>query len=59
MLAMRDELQLRWRSLAKWFLLCLVGVATLILIQVGNNAVFDRHFPKTQTLNIPPVVKAE
>lgn len=58
-LAMRDELQLRWRSLAKWFLLGLVGVATLILIQVGNNAVFDRHFPKTQTLNIPPVVKAE
>jgi hypothetical protein len=58
-LALRDELQMRWRSFAKWFSLGLVGFTTLILIQAGNNAVFDRHIPKAQTLNIPPVVKAE
>jgi hypothetical protein len=58
-LAVRDELQMRWRSFAKWFSLGLVGITALILIQAGNNAVFDRHFPKTQTLNIPPGLKAE
>lgn len=57
-LAVRDELQMRWRSFAKWGSLGLVGLAVLILIQAANNAVFDRHFPKTQTLNIPPGVKA-
>lgn len=58
-LAFRGELQLRWRSFAKWFSLGLVGLTALILVQAGNNAVFDRHFPRTQTLNIPPGVKAE
>ena len=58
-LAARDELQIEWRSMARWLSLGLVGVMTMIAIQVANNAVFDPHFPKTQTLNIPALVKGE
>lgn len=39
-----------WRVVA----LSAVGVTVLVLLQVGNNAVFDPLFPRTETANVPP-----
>jgi uncharacterized membrane protein len=33
--------------------LMLVGVVLLVVLQVANNALFDRCFPATQTANVP------
>jgi len=30
-----------------------LGLAIAIIVQAGNNAIFDGHFPKMRTLNTP------
>jgi hypothetical protein len=52
-------ISLRWRSLLKIVSLALLGLAIMIIVQVGNNAVFDKHFPKTRTLNVPAEIKGD
>ena len=56
-LAFRDALSLRWRSLSKACALGFLGLMALIAVQIGNNAIFDRHFPKAHTTGIPMEVK--
>ncbi len=43
----------RWSSLIKAAGLMLAGVVLLVFLQVGNNALFDRYFPTTVTVNAP------
>lgn len=40
-------------SLLKFAGLAIAGVILLVALQVGNNRLFDRHFPKTRVLNTP------
>lgn len=40
-------------SLLKFAGLAIVGVTLLIALQVGNNRLFDRHFPATKVVNTP------
>jgi hypothetical protein len=56
-LAWFREISLGWRSLLKSAGLALLGLAIIIFVQVGNNAVFDKHFPKTRTVNVPADIK--
>lgn len=58
-LALCGDLSLRWRSLLKSAGVAFLGLAIVIIIQVGNNAIFDKHFPKTHTLNVPADIKSD
>jgi hypothetical protein len=40
-------------SLLKFVGLVLAGGVLLVALQVGNNALFDRHFPRTKVVNTP------
>ena len=40
-------------SLLRFAGLAIGGVMLLVALQVGNNRLFDRHFPKTRVLNTP------
>lgn len=53
------DISLRWRSLLKSAGLALLGLAIIIIVQAGNNAIFDKHFPKTRTLNMPAEIKGD
>jgi hypothetical protein len=55
-LAYRDEISLRWRAMGRTCALALLGLVTLIAIQIGDNAIFDRHFPKTRIADVPAEV---
>ena len=50
---LRKAIPMRWRSLAQVLGVALLGFAMLVLVQVGNNELFNRHFPATRVLNIP------
>ncbi len=39
--------------------LAVAGLMFLVLLQVANNAVFDRFFPKTAVVNIPAGIVPE
>ncbi len=52
-LVVQKGIPIRWRSLALVPGVALLGIVVLLALQVGNNAVFDRHFPKTTVLNLP------
>jgi len=43
----------RLSSLLRLVILAVVGIFLLIVLQVGNNAVFDRMFPVVKVLNQP------
>lgn len=58
-LAWFRDVSLSWRSLLKSAGLALLGLAIIIIVQVGNDAVFDKHFPKTRTLNVPAEIKSD
>ncbi|MGA2651383.1 MAG: hypothetical protein ABSF28_12705 [Terracidiphilus sp.] len=58
-LAWFRDVSLGWRSLLKSASLALLGLAIIIIVQVGNNTVFDKHFPNTRTLNVPAEIKSE
>jgi len=58
-LAWFRDVSLGWRSLLKSASLALLGLAIIIIVQVGNNAVFDKHFPSTRTLNVPAEIRNE
>ena len=49
----RRRASLRVASIIRVAGLVLGGIALLIVIQVTNNAVFDRFFPETRTVNVP------
>jgi hypothetical protein len=40
-------------SLLKFAGLAIVGAILLVVLQVGNNRLLDRHFPETKVLNTP------
>jgi hypothetical protein len=44
---------LRWFSLLQLVSLAITGVFFLVLIQVGNNVVFDRLFPAAKNIDVP------
>jgi hypothetical protein len=58
-LAWFGDISLRWRSLLKSAGLAILGLAIMIVVQVGNNAIFDKHFPKTRTSNMPADIKSD
>jgi hypothetical protein len=45
-------------SLGKVTGLAFIGIALLIMLQVGNNALFDRWFAESRTVNVPPALQA-
>lgn len=47
------------RSLARAFGLLLGGFFLVGVLQSSNNALFDRFFPNTRTLNVPPGIRPE
>lgn len=51
--AVRRWNSLRWRSPFGALGIALGGLVLMIVVQVGNNAIFDRRFPKTRTLHVP------
>jgi hypothetical protein len=53
------DISLGWRSLLKSAGLAFVALIMIVIVQVGNNAVFDKHFPKTRTLNVPADIKTD
>ena len=38
--------------------LAIVGMILLVVLQAGNNSVFDRVFPVAKVVNIPPGLDA-
>jgi hypothetical protein len=58
-LAWFRDISLEWRSLLKSASLALLALAIIIFVQVGNNAAFDKHFPKTRTLNMPADIRGD
>jgi hypothetical protein len=50
--ASRLRFPLRY-SLLKFAGLAIAGVILLVALQVGNNLLFDRHFPHTKVVNTP------
>jgi hypothetical protein len=58
-LAWFRDISLEWRSLLKSASLALLALAIIVIVQVGNNAIFDKHFPKTRTLNMPADIKGD
>jgi len=43
----------RLSSLLRLVILAMVGIFLLIVLQAGNNAVFDRMFPVVKVVNQP------
>jgi hypothetical protein len=50
----RSRRQLRPGSIGNIFALVVGGIVLVVLIQVGNNALFDRCFPDSTTVHVPP-----
>jgi nitrate reductase gamma subunit len=44
---------LRWRSALSVAGVALVSLVLMVIVQVGNNLIFDRWFPRTHTVNVP------
>jgi hypothetical protein len=55
----RRRATLRPSSFVKAAGLMLGGIALLMVLQVANNALFDRYFSDTRTINAPPIVPHE
>ena len=53
----RRRTSLRLASIVRVAGLALGGVALLIVLQVANNALFDRFFPDATTVNVPAGIK--
>jgi len=49
----RSRASLRVASIGKVAGVALLGTVLLVFLQVANNALFDRFFPKVATLNVP------
>jgi hypothetical protein len=56
--AIRGRAALRLASIPKIAGLAFAGLVLVILIQVTNNALFDRVFPRTTTVNVPTELDA-
>jgi hypothetical protein len=48
------RLRPRLSSLLRLVALVIAGIILLVLLQAGNNAVFDRVFPVVKVVNVPP-----
>lgn len=55
----RNSHAMRMKSVLRIFSYSLLGVILLITVQVANNALFDRHFPRTRTVNVPVGLESE
>ena len=58
-LAIRGRTSFRWRSLLRVVALALLGLAVVVVVQVGNNAIFDRFFREATTLNVPAGIETK
>lgn len=58
-LAWFGDISLGWRSVLKSASLIFLGLVIIIIVQIGNNTVFDKHFPKTHTLKMPAEIKGD
>jgi hypothetical protein len=47
------RLRPRLSALLRLVILAMVGIILLIVLQAGNNAVFDRMFPVVKVVNLP------
>jgi hypothetical protein len=54
----RKRVTLTASSFGKGAVLLLIGIALLIALQVGNNALFDRWFVRSRIEGVPPVLQA-
>jgi hypothetical protein len=57
--AVRKRATLKASSLVKIIALIVVGITLLVALQVVNNMLFDRFFPKTQTVGFPPGLQSK
>ena len=55
---LRRRASLRLASIVRVAGLVLGGIALLIVLQVINNALFDRFFPETTTVNVPAGIES-
>jgi hypothetical protein len=48
----------RLPSVLRLVTMAIIGITLLVVLQAGNNAVFDRVFPAAKVVNIPPGLHA-
>lgn len=49
---------LRLSSVLRLVTIAIIGIVLLVVLQAGNNAVFDRVFPVAKVVNVPPGLDA-
>ncbi len=57
-MVVRRGFSFRWKSLVRTVGLSLLGLVMVVLLQVSNNAVFDRFFREPEILNVPAEIEA-